>query len=503
MSAHLTEKDLERFRARTLPPDGLLTADEHLSACAACRRRLADAADLRGMFSALRGELAGDAAAVEHLAYEQSEAYVEGALRGAALEAIELHLAACRVCSDEVRELSELRETLNAAPLKQAATPEIVNAARADAHESVAVETPDTPANNGHKFQTRVSRPRRGLRDALAAFRERHLNFSPRWAAAAAAVLLLASLSAWWLASTRSPASPDEIARQSQANSQRQANSQTQSQSNSQTQSQSNSRQPPSEAPAVAPPYATPTPSLPAAPNPTAEQVGLQARPSNPAAPGRNADAEVQELASVPTRYREAVRRALKTNALTGPDVLAEVRSAPRTLMGRNDARAADTFALESPAGVVSRSDRPAFRWRPLRDAEGYTVKVYDADFRLVASSPRLSAAEWTPDKPLARGRVYAWQVAAKRNGEEVVAPAAPAPEARFRVLSRALDEELTRAERDARASRLALGVLYARAGLLEDAERELDAHLRANPRSAAARKLLRSLKKAKAEARP
>ncbi|HVF43192.1 MAG TPA: hypothetical protein VM936_09285 [Pyrinomonadaceae bacterium] len=490
MSAHLTEKTFERLRLRTLPPDELLSADEHLYACEACRRRLAATADTRGMFSALREELTRDAATDEHLAYGQSEAYVEGALRGAKLEAAELHLAACRACADEVRELSELRESLNAthAPFKQAATVEAAPPARANAHESVAVETRDAPTNNGRSSHGTPRPTRRGLRAALAAFTERHLNFSPQWAAAAAAFLLLASLSAWWLASAPSPASRDEIARQSQSNSQPQ-------QINSQT--QTNSQQP-----TVAPTSATPASTPTALPNPTAEHVGSQAQPSNAATPDRNADAnrnadvnrganksgnaDGEELASVPPQYRDAVRRALKTNVLTEPGVLAEVRSAPRTLLG--GARAEDTFALETPAGVVTRSDRPAFRWRPLRDAEAYTVKVYDADFNLVASSPQLSAAEWTPAAPLARGRVYAWQVTAKRNGEEIVAPAPPAPEARFSIVSRAQDESLTRAERDARASHLALAVLYARAGLLRDAERELDAHLRASPRSAAAR---------------
>lgn len=491
MSAHLTEKTFERFRLRELPPDELLTADEHLSACDACRRRLAAAADARGMFSALRGELTSAAAADEHLAYEQSEAYVEGTLRGAELEAVERHLDACLACADEVRELSELRETLNAAPAQfnHPATVEAANVARANAHETEAVETLDAPTNNGHTLHADARPRRRGLREALAAFRARHLNFSPQWAAAVAALLLLASLSAWWLVSSSRGGPEDELARQSQTNSRQQSQSNTQQLTT---------------APAVAPTSVTPAPTPAAVPTPTAEHVGSQPKPSDAATPNRNADsnrkadantdAEAEELASVPAQYRDDVRRALKSRVLTDSAVLAEVSSAPRTLLGGE--RAADTFALETPAGVVTRTDRPAFRWRPLRDAQSYTVKVYDSDFRLVTSSPELSAAEWTPDAPLARGRVYAWQVTAKRNGEEVVAPAPPAPEARFKVLPRAQDEALARAERDARASRLALGVLYARAGLLRDAERELDAHLRANPHSSAARKLLRSIRK-------
>lgn len=474
MSAHLTEPNLERFRTRTLPPEELLAADEHLSACEGCRRRLASNVDFRGMVSALREELTRAAVVEEHLAYEQFESYVEGALRGAELDAAARHISACDACADEARELFELRESMNAAPLKQT-----------DAAETVASETA-SPS------------PRRGLRETLATFRERYSMWSPRWAAAAFAVLLLASLSAWWLVSTSRRESEVELAQQPQPTTQTQPTPQPQST----TQTQTNSQAP---SPSVQTPAPTPDSSDAAAPVPTAEHVGSQAQPSHAATPNRYAppnrnhdssrgDASV-ELASVPPSYRETVRRALRAGALTESSTLDEVRSAPRTLLG-GAGRGEDSFALETPAGVVSRSDRPAFRWRPLRDAEGYTVKVYDSDFNLVTSSPRLSTPEWTPAEPLARGRVYAWQVTAKRGVEEVVAPAPPAPEARFKVLSRAQDEALTLAEREARGSHLTLGVLYARAGLLEDAEREFNAHLRANPRSAAARKLLRSLLK-------
>lgn len=43
--------------------------------------------------------------------------------------------------------------------------------------------------------------------------------------------------------------------------------------------------------------------------------------------------------------------------------------------------------------------------------------------------------------------------------------------------------------------SHLTLGVLYAQAGLLDDAERELQLLLRANPQSALAQKLLRGVR--------
>jgi hypothetical protein len=81
------------------------------------------------------------------------------------------------------------------------------------------------------------------------------------------------------------------------------------------------------------------------------------------------------------------------------------------------------------------------------------------------------------------------------KEGREVISPAPPAPEARFKILEAGRAEELGRSLDAAGASHLARGVLYARAGLLDDAEREIEALLRDNPRSNAARKLLRSLR--------
>lgn len=432
MSAHLNENRLERFRLRELSPEELLAADEHLSACEGCRLKLAAAAELRDMTGALRTTLSRAADDGAHLAYEQFEAYADGLLRGADLRTVETHLAACNVCADEARDLLALRDTL-----VKTAVPSNV---RLDAPTA----SPSSEAT-----------PRRGLLDALAAFFKRPFGLSPQWAAFAAAVLLLASLSAWWLASRPRPA--PEVVRQT-------------------------------------PPAPTPGVSV----NTNTENVD-KIEPNSPGTENSNSTVERAEIASelekVPSRYREQVRAALTAQRLATPPALAEVRSGAGTLMG---SASGESFEVEGPAGVITRTDRPLFRWRPLAGAEGYVVRVYDSDFNLVATSPRLSSARWQPSTPLPRGRVYAWQVTAQKGGTEVVAPAAPAPEARFKVLGQSEDESLARAERDSAGSHLTLGVLYARAGLLAEAEREFAAHLRANPRSSAARKLLRDVRRMK-----
>lgn len=139
-------------------------------------------------------------------------------------------------------------------------------------------------------------------------------------------------------------------------------------------------------------------------------------------------------------------------------------------------------------------SDRPTFSWRPLAGADTYVVTVTDDALNEVASSGPLRATAWRAPRPLARGTTYSWQVTTRlTDGRTLTSPVLPAPPAKFRVLGHAQIEELRRARRAYPGSHLALGVLYARAGLSAEAAREFEILARANPRSEAARKLLRS----------
>ena len=93
------------------------------------------------------------------------------------------------------------------------------------------------------------------------------------------------------------------------------------------------------------------------------------------------------------------------------------------------------------------------------------------------------------------RGRDYSWQVAAFVEGGEVTAPEPPAPEARFRVIEPSLLDETRRGLEACGDSHLLRGLLYARTGLLDEAERELGALVEANPGSAVAEELVRNVR--------
>ncbi|HYY97967.1 MAG TPA: hypothetical protein VE642_05210 [Pyrinomonadaceae bacterium] len=201
----------------------------------------------------------------------------------------------------------------------------------------------------------------------------------------------------------------------------------------------------------------------------------------------------VTGLEGLSPEWRREVEAVLQARRVQRPAQLGELGVEAEVLLGRTDGgRGAD---IVGPVGKVVESDRPSFRWSGPADASGYTVAVFDSHFKQVAQSGLLSVTEWTPPEALQRGTTYVWKVTTFRDGEAIVSPSPPAPEARFMVLGRAAADELARARRLRPASHLTLGVLYARAGMTDEAEREFQALAASNPDSGAARDLLLSVR--------
>jgi hypothetical protein len=141
----------------------------------------------------------------------------------------------------------------------------------------------------------------------------------------------------------------------------------------------------------------------------------------------------------------------------------------------------------------VVEDQRPVFRWEAIPGGT-YRVSIYNDAFNLTAASARIATTEWEPPKPLRRGTRYSWQLTVTREGNEFTVPVPPAPEARFRVLGEADEAGIARARSQSGGSHLVLGILYARAGLLDAALQELQALRAQNPDSAEVAGLLASL---------
>lgn len=166
--------------------------------------------------------------------------------------------------------------------------------------------------------------------------------------------------------------------------------------------------------------------------------------------------------------WASAVDDALRRGTIDKPASLAELQLEPDP--ERSPGEAADRV-LE-PAAVIIETTRPQLRWTPIQGAT-YVVSLFDGP-TLVAESEPLRAPRWQPPRPLRRGRTYQWQVAAGGDDTPIIIPAPPAPPALFRVLDQAAHEEIESARNTHGKDSLLLGVLYARLGLREEAEREL-----------------------------
>ena len=203
-------------------------------------------------------------------------------------------------------------------------------------------------------------------------------------------------------------------------------------------------------------------------------------------------EGNVTGIESLPVAYQREIKTALTNKRIEPSPQLQGLIGKTGVLMGSGDELG---FMLIGPVGTIVRTDRPSFRWKSLKGATSYVVAVYDSSFNKVASSEAQSGTQWSPASSLKRGETYSWQVTAIKDGKELVSPAPPAPDARFKILDGAKTRELEQARRTYPDSHLVLGVLYQRAGLLDDAEREFKTLSAANPKSQTTRKLLSELK--------
>jgi hypothetical protein len=169
-----------------------------------------------------------------------------------------------------------------------------------------------------------------------------------------------------------------------------------------------------------------------------------------------------------------AIQLALSSHSLERAGILERLISKRGVLLGAPGEQ--KSFAINAPMGTVVLNDHPVFRWEEVAGAGKYVVAVFDDSFQKVVESPPLTAPECTPEKPLARGRIYNWQVTAHVGERTLRSPVPPAPEARFQVAGIDETTQVENLRRDHPGNHLLLAVMLARTGALDEASRELDA---------------------------
>ena len=436
---HISVKIITQYRKRQLSPGELLALDDHLAHCATCRAQISSAAPSSSptdFIPALEIE------AFEHPVYEEFAAYLDGQLDSVEREMVESHLSCCRECS---KELSDL-ETIKA---------EIASHLPAVVIAEPVVETP----------------PARGatLRERLASvWRVPSFRIPLQMAAAAGCVAL-------FLWAVTLPLRKDiaalktQLAEAERRNEELQRDVEISKEDAESLQTQIAQLQ---------------------TGNP---QPQTKAFTLDDATVKIDGQGNVEGLAALPSAFQQAIRNALDTGQVKTPPSISSLTGKAGVLMGGGKEGVA--FALNSPVGTAVSSARPTLRWQSLPGASGYTVTVLDLDFNPISKSPVLASTSWTMAEPLERGRTYVWVVTAIKDGQEVKSPVAPAPEARFKILEKETANEVLKNRQDYGDSHLISGLVSAQAGLLDEAEREFDLLVRANPKSAVARKLLRNVK--------
>lgn len=452
-----------------MPAGELLAADDHLASCADCRALAWGGEAIQQTFASLDADLrALDFEEDEHLSYERIAAFVRRELDEVERETVESHLTLCDDCAGDVRDLSAF---------------------------ATQVQAPREP---------RPAPPvRPALGERLAAF-WLTLRRAPalRFGLAAAVILVFVGAGLWWLLVPSDSRRGKDVAQTLPAT--RDAARATPPPGETHSPNPPESRGGDAAAPHASP-TASPTgvsgapppavsPSRPNAPRPSSGAPIVAALEDHRGRVTLDGDGRIDGLPALPPDLRGATVAALRTRRVQIPAAVLELGGTAGTLLSRTES--SDTFNVASPVATAVSSTRPTLNWQPLSGASSYKVTVFDADFNTVAVSPPLNATSWVVPQPLRRGGVYRWQVSALKGGEEVIAPAPTAPEARFTVLDESALKELAHAEQVCRESHLACGVLYSRVGLLEEAEREFKSLADANPHSALARALLRAVRK-------
>lgn len=195
------------------------------------------------------------------------------------------------------------------------------------------------------------------------------------------------------------------------------------------------------------------------------------------------------ELEGVPANERETVIAALKTGELSLPED--DVLFQPAPVVRGSDTKT-NKPKPTSPVNRAVTESKPILSWQGAENTE-YVVTVTDRARREIAKSGTLKQTSWQVSKPLASG-LYFWIVTAKKaDSEKPVESSA----ALFKVISGREKENLETSQRKIE-SPLAKAVIYFRAGLFDEAERELQIELKKNPNSRRAKSFLRQVRETK-----
>ena len=197
-------------------------------------------------------------------------------------------------------------------------------------------------------------------------------------------------------------------------------------------------------------------------------------------------------------------RRSLRTGHLDFPSLLASLAKTSGQTMGGGGE---EPIALYRPQGTFVASLRPAFAWKAVPLAAKYRLTCipqnqnqddapppYIIPAKANASKPEFVWTIPTDAPALQPATTYTWTVQALDADENHLAGSSKQEELFFRTLTPAELDEIQRKRRKYADNPLSMGALYARLGVLEEAEQAFARYLRINPQNTTVRRMLKQV---------
>lgn len=446
---------MKRFCVRALPIGDLTSIAEHLAACPPCQEEFIQALRSRRESVPLKFTLAPEfGLRHDHVDYEQLVGIADNSLDTAERAIIDVHLRVCECCREDIRSFLEIRKQIDK-----------------EAESSFAPIAPHAARQLPWLSWWRGS------------------AWKPIYATAVVVIAVALVIGVALLLKRRAA---NLEAKQTQPNVIIGSPTQTPT---PESQSLVNMQPSPTPLPMDKRPSGTPSPPL------TVKNRKSLTQPENAGAVAVLNDGfgtvtvdkagNVSGLDEIPQNIRQEIGETLLAENIKAPVTQTELGGGPISLRGPGKS---PTFKLLSPARVIIISDRPFFEWKKLAGATSYRVSVGDLKGHEIAKSEELPADQttWTPPTSLKRGEIYSWAVEANVDGKKIFSPGTSAPEMKFKILSASSAKELEQLQ--GTRSHLALGIFYAREGMVSDAEREFQILIRDNPNSPILKKLLKQI---------
>lgn len=173
-------------------------------------------------------------------------------------------------------------------------------------------------------------------------------------------------------------------------------------------------------------------------------------------------------LDEVTGEQRRWIRRVLQSGELPRPAILDGLGEAEPVVRGEEPP--SPDWRLLSPEAEVIEDVVPVLTWEPDPEADGYYAEIVSRETGRRLVSPLLSAttSSWKPEAACDRGGTYLARVRAVRGDVEL-----SSRENKFRILDEREWRKINHLRSQTR-SHLALGLSYARAGLISQARQEL-----------------------------